>query len=228
MWRIETAGSSIIYANAKWLKQEETDVYFRLTKYEWKQEIVVKERAWGINWILQKVETWGYNWTDAHGNEKFKKTMTFTFVDWDETIKFWIGYNKISRGIILALASCEKICGTTQFELRVSKKWSKYCRVTVNWADVKSTFDYEKDVKSKQTYSEQYEKVDYTKEDEWIDTELIPLINSRIDTDKFAAIETESNFGDRSVEELTATNDKTEVAETKGESKDDIDNSLPF
>jgi hypothetical protein len=88
-------------------------------------------------------------------------------------------YNKISRAMVYALASGKDLW-EVEFSLYISKKGNKGCRIKNNGQDLTSTFDFEKDIKAKCSYSEQFKMYDYSKLDERIDNELIPSINSKL------------------------------------------------
>ncbi len=103
--------------------------------------------------------------------------------------------------MVYALASGKDLW-EVEFSLYISKKGNKGCRIKNNGQDLTSTFDFEKDIKAKCSYSEQFKMYDYSKLDERIDNELIPSINSKLMY-------------------------KVDETQTKEQPKDDLDD-LPF
>ena len=65
-------------------------------------------------------------------------------------------------------------------------------------------YSFNNDIKAKCHYSEEFQKTSYVELDKWIDEELIPAINRKMENHPFEAIETESNFSDKIKEQSKA------------------------
>lgn len=166
-------------ATLEWLKDERH--YFKITKYNGgtKQTEVVADNQNILKGNLVEVKAITYKYKDTRGSDQIWKKLQFTIEkDWEQ-VNLQMYYNKISRAMIYALASGKDLW-EIEFSLYISKKWNKWCWVKNNWQDLTSTFDFEKDIKAKCTYSEQFKMYDYSKLDEWIDWELIPSINDKL------------------------------------------------
>lgn len=166
-------------AQLKGLKEDRH--YFEITKYNWekKETEVVATNQNFIEGNLLWVEKITYKYKNDRGIEEIGRKIQFTLSQDDEEVNLQMNYNNVTRTIIYALASAKDIW-LVNLNVYISKKWNKGCWVKVNGQDALSSFDYEKDIKAKCSYSEQFKMYDYSKLDERIDNDLIPLINSKL------------------------------------------------
>jgi len=196
MWWNKWTQSNQVKVKVLWLKKEDTELFFEISKYENWKSIVLEDKAKWIDWKLVKVEVWGYKW-EENGKEKFTKTLSFLLNDWENDMLLSIWFNILSRNIIYNLASQDKIDGKVEFSLYISKSGNKYCWVKVWWVDCKNGFDFEKDIKwrTKPLLDEDWEfiKYSYKELDGWIENTLVPKINSSI-VNGFESIESDEDF----------------------------------
>ena len=75
---------------------------------------------------------------------------------------------------------------------------------------MKNKFDYEKEIKWRCKYSEEFQKTSYVELDKWIEETLVPMINEKID------------FANKNVEDFVKEEEKKE------EKKEDVIDDLPF
>ena len=197
--RGQTTSRNYFNATLEWLKEDRH--YFKITKYNaWVTEVVADNQNI-LKGNLVEVKPLTYKYKDTRGIEQIGKKIQFTIEKDGEQVNLQMYYNKISRAMIYALASGKDLW-EVEFSLYISKKGNKGCRIKNNGQDLTSTFDFEKDIKAKCSYSEQFKMYDYSKLDERIDNELIPSINSKLMY-------------------------KVDETQTKEQPKDDLDD-LPF
>lgn len=197
--RGQTTSRNYFNATLEWLKEDRH--YFKITKYNaWVTEVVADNQNI-LKGNLVEVKPVTYKYKDTRGIEQIGKKIQFTIEKDGEQVNLQMYYNKISRAIVYALASGKDLW-EIEFSLYISKKGNKGCRIKNNGQDLTSTFDFEKDIKAKCSYSEQFKMYDYSRLDERIDNELIPSINSKLMY-------------------------KVDEAQTKEQPKDDLDD-LPF
>ena len=173
--RGQTTSRNYFNATLEWLKEDRH--YFKITKYNaWVTEVVADNQNI-LKGNLVEVKPITYKYKDTRGIEQIGKKIQFTIEqDWEQ-VNLQMYYNKISRAMVYALASSDTDLWEVEFSLYISKKGNKGCRVKNNGKDLMSKFDFEKDIKAKCTYSEQFKMYDYSKLDERIDWQLIPGIN---------------------------------------------------
>lgn len=197
--RGQTTSRNYFNATLEWLKEDRH--YFKITKYNaWVTEVVADNQNI-LKGNLVEVKPLTYKYKDTRGIEQIGKKIQFTIEKDGEQVNLQMYYNKISRAMVYALASGKDLW-EVEFSLYISKKGNKGCRIKNNGQDLTSTFDFEKDIKAKCSYSEQFKMYDYSKLDERIDNELIPSINSKLMY-------------------------KVDETQTKEQPKDDLDD-LPF
>ena len=197
--RGQTTSRNYFNATLEWLKEDRH--YFKITKYNaWVTEVVADNQNI-LKGNLVEVKPVTYKYKDTRGIEQIGKKIQFTIEKDGEQVNLQMYYNKISRAMVYALASGKDLW-EVEFSLYISKKGNKGCRIKNNGQDLTSTFDFEKDIKAKCSYSEQFKMYDYSRLDERIDNELIPSINSKLMY-------------------------KVDEAQTKEQPKDDLDD-LPF
>lgn len=191
------------------------DYAFQVFTWYGDNKKIIADWVKSIKWRFVKVEAWSYDYTNERWEIKKSKTLTFFFDDWECIMKYGSWYNMISRQIIYNLASIEWEIWEIELKPYWSKKGYRGMWMLNNWNDVRSKFDFEKDIKAKCKYSEEFQKTSYVELDKWIDEELIPAINKKMENHPFEEIEVEHNFAD------------TLKEKSKEESKDEIDD-LPF
>ena len=197
--RGQTTSRNYFNATLEWLKEDRH--YFKITKYNaWVTEVVADNQNI-LKGNLVEVKPVTYKYKDTRGIEQIGKKIQFTIEKDGEQVNLQMYYNKISSDMVYALASGKDLW-EVEFSLYISKKGNKGCRIKNNGQDLTSTFDFEKDIKAKCSYSEQFKMYDYSRLDERIDNELIPSINSKLMY-------------------------KVDEAQTKEQPKDDLDD-LPF
>lgn len=175
--RGQTTSRNYFNATLEWLKEDRH--YFKITKYNaWVTEVVADNQNI-LKGNLVEVKPVTYKYKDTRGIEQIGKKIQFTIEKDGEQVNLQMYYNKISRAMVYALASGKDLW-EIEFSLYISKKGNKGCRIKNNGQDLTSTFDFEKDIKAKCSYSEQFKMYDYSKLDERIDNELIPSINSKL------------------------------------------------
>lgn len=175
--RGQTTSRNYFNATLEWLKEDRH--YFKITKYNaWVTEVVADNQNI-LKGNLVEVKPVTYKYKDTRGIEQIGKKIQFTIEKDGEQVNLQMYYNKISRAMVYALASGKDLW-EVEFSLYISKKGNKGCRIKNNGQDLTSTFDFEKDIKAKCSYSEQFKMYDYSRLDERIDNELIPNINSKL------------------------------------------------
>ena len=175
--RGQTTSRNYFNATLEWLKEDRH--YFKITKYNaWVTEVVADNQNI-LKGNLVEVKPVTYKYRDTRGIEQIGKKIQFTIEKDGEQVNLQMYYNKISRAMVYALASGKDLW-EVEFSLYISKKGNKGCRIKNNGQDLTSTFDFEKDIKAKCSYSEQFKMYDYSRLDERIDNELIPSINSKL------------------------------------------------
>jgi len=175
--RGQTTSRNYFNATLEWLKEDRH--YFKITKYNaWVTEVVADNQNI-LKGNLVEVKPVTYKYKDTRGIEQIGRKIQFTIEQDGEQVQLQMYYNKISRAMVYALASGKDLW-EVEFSLYISKKGNKGCRIKNNGQDLTSTFDFEKDIKAKCSYSEQFKMYDYSKLDERIDNELIPSINSKL------------------------------------------------
>lgn len=174
---------NVINVNLKGMKKDapREEFCFEVFRGYWETREVIEPKATSIKWRLKKVEIGGYDYTDETGKTRRNKTITFYLDDGEQTIKYWTGYNMVSRQIIYNLASIEWEIGEIELSPYWSKKWYRNIWVKNNGEDVRMKFDFNNDIKAKCHYSEEFQKTSYVELDKWIDEELIPEINSKLE-----------------------------------------------
>lgn len=175
--RGQTTSKNYFNATLEWLKEDRH--YFKITKYNAGVTEVVADNQNILKGNLIEVKPITYKYKDSRGIEQIGKKIQFTIEQEGEQVQLQMYYNKISRAMIYALASGKDLW-EIEFSLYISKKGNKGCRVKNNGQDLTSIFDFEKDIKAKCSYSEQFKMYDYSKLDERINNELIPNINSKL------------------------------------------------
>lgn len=197
-WTTETNWQKYVNINLLGMKKDSKREDFAFQVFTWygDNKKIVEDWVKSIKWNFVKVESWSYDYTDERWQIKKSKTLTFFFDDWEYIMKYGSWYNMISRQIIYNLASIDWPIWEITLTPYWSKKWYRNIWMTNNGEDVRSKFDFEKDIKAKCKYSEEFQKTSYVELDKWIDEDLIPAINKKMENHPFEAIETESNFSD--------------------------------
>lgn len=205
----EWDGKNFVNVNLLWMKRDDKreDFKFEVFKGFWNGKEVIASGVRRIEWKLTKVVAGWYDYTDDHGATKHAKTLTFFLDDDEHIMKYWTWYNIVSRNIIFALASIEWEIWMISMAPYWSKTWYRNMWITNNGQDVMSTFDYEKDIKSKMKYSEEFQKTSYVELDKWIEEELVPQINSKIS----ASNKSIEDFIKEDESSISLSNKKTEV-----------------
>lgn len=213
MWRTTEADwKNVVNVNLVWMKRESKrdEYWFEISRwYGDSKEIIATKVKW-IEGNLTKVVAGGYDYTDEHWATKHSKTLTFFLDDWENVMKYWTWYNIVSRNIIFGLASIEWKIGKITLSPYRSKSGYRNMRVTNNGEDVLNKFDYEKEIKWRCKYSEEFQKTSYVELDKWIEETLVPMINEKID------------FANKNVEDFVKEEEKKE------EKKEDVIDDLPF
>ena len=175
--------NNVVNVNLKGMKKDawREEFCFEVFKGYGETKEVIEPKATSISGRLKKVEVGGYDYTDETGKTRRNKTLTFYFDDGENTIKYGTGYNMVSRQIIYNLASIEWEIGVIELTPYWSKKGYRNIWVKNNGEDVRMKFDFNTDIKAKCHYSEEFQKTSYTELDKWIDEELIPEINHKLE-----------------------------------------------
>lgn len=175
--------NNVINVNLKGMKKDAPKEDFCFEVFKWYGDIkeIIEPHATSIKWKLNKIEVWWYDYTDETGKTRRNKTLTFYFNDGEQDIKYWTGYNMVSRQIIYNLASIEWEIWDIELTPYWSKKWYRNIWMKNNGEDVRMKFDFNTDIKAKCHYSEEFQKTSYVELDKWIDEELVPEINKKLE-----------------------------------------------
>ena len=170
------------------LKKDEKKVFFEISKYADGKNTIIEntdlDEKWQpkpitmINGVLKNILLSTYEY---EGKEI--QQMTFELNDWENLIHLQATYSRVSRGIIFALHSLEKIDEKLSFTIQISWKGTKYVWVEMWWHPVKSVIDFENEIKSKTKAVmdwDEFIKYNYSELDARVKDELIPKINSAI------------------------------------------------
>ena len=181
MARWVNENTRFLNVNLMWMKptSDRADFKFQISRWRWENKEIIEEKASYIEWKLKKIELAGYDYNDERWAKRHIKTITFILEDDGEELRYGGWYNMVSRQIIYCLSSIEEFW-KIKLSPYISQKGNKNIWVENDWKPVSMKFDFEKDIKSKCSYSEEFQKFSYTKLDEWIDNELVPAINEKI------------------------------------------------